>query len=494
MDKPTKKIKRPVIRQTKTSIYRMAKANPLLVRENQIKVADKDVNLPLAVTYPGRITLDDIEFKKWIQTSTKASSSNNSLGLPPQKKEVIPMTKANVKKATNMRPKPNLPVKNKPLIKSASEDNGKQGQGSNMNENFKMPLSTAPKKTQLRRSLSSEYFANTNKPITKCFGSANETLNKSLSFQSLNSNTSKSGLHTFSKFLSYRSTSTPMCMANKVRKNVQESPLNTLQHPLKEWLKQRGKSLSNYQHLKCFGMQQLRGDERNEEKENIPEVSPRSGSYDDLKIPVSAGSAADDQKAFAENLVTGAVEDLHNLIVTGYSPEQCEAWLDFIKQKSKNMEEKPQYWECRAAIEQRRGNIASAVECYKNSIINGANVDHIDESLGHLLEKFSLLNIEAKNPVETEKRRKAKEEEVRNIFKSTIIQFAIKERSLNKKDNTKEAEKSKKQFTGTPVRRSTRKSCAKFQHTPGKTLYDSWSDVDNSIKENVEFKNNAYLA
>lgn len=97
MDKPTKKIKRPVIRQTKTSIYRMAKANPLLVRENQIKVADKDVNLPLAVTYPGRITLDDIEFKKWIQTSTKASSSNNSLGLPPQKKEVIPMTKANVR-------------------------------------------------------------------------------------------------------------------------------------------------------------------------------------------------------------------------------------------------------------------------------------------------------------------------------------------------------------------------------------------------------------
>lgn len=59
-------------------------------------------------------------------------------------------------------------------------------------------------------------------------------------------------------------------------------------------------------------------------------------------------------------------------------------------------------------------------------------MDHIDESLGHLLEKFSLLNIEAKNPVETEKRRKAKEEEVRNIFKSTIIQFAIKERSLNK--------------------------------------------------------------
>lgn len=63
-------------------------------------------------------------------------------------------------------------------------------------------------------------------------------------------------------------------------------------------------------------------------------------------------------------------------------------------------------------------------------------VDAVDESLEHLLQKFSLLNINTNDEkVNTEAKKYDRTRivlDARNAFKSSIIQFAIQERKLKK--------------------------------------------------------------
>lgn len=59
----------------------------------------------------------------------------------------------------------------------------------------------------------------------------------------------------------------------------------------------------------------------------------------------------------------------------GYAREQCEAWLGAIKEKYKELEQDPLYWECLAALEETVGHISTAVEYYKTAIVHGAEVN-----------------------------------------------------------------------------------------------------------------------
>lgn len=54
--------------------------------------------------------------------------------------------------------------------------------------------------------------------------------------------------------------------------------------------------------------------------------------------------------------------------------EQCEVWLKLIQTQYRTLEEEPQYWECRAALEEARGDLTSAVDCYKTAIVQGSEV------------------------------------------------------------------------------------------------------------------------
>lgn len=56
---------------------------------------------------------------------------------------------------------------------------------------------------------------------------------------------------------------------------------------------------------------------------------------------------------------------------------QCDDWLRLIKEKYSKLLEEPEYWECKAAIEESRGDISSAVECYRTAIVHGAEVRNI---------------------------------------------------------------------------------------------------------------------
>ncbi|KAJ8945967.1 hypothetical protein NQ318_016795 [Aromia moschata] len=175
-----------------------------------------------------------------------------------------------------------------------------------------------------------------------------------------------------------------------------------------------------------------------ENKENIEvDQDLDKGSYEDLKI-VTNGDVktinGENHVAVngenAERIARAALEDLLKLI----QEAPVRGWLELIRKKYIKLEEEPQYWECRAAIEQSRGNISNAVQCYKTAIVQGAEIQAVDESLDILLQKFSLLNINTDN---AESERSTRErarivQDARNVFKSSIIQFAVQERKLKK--------------------------------------------------------------
>ncbi|CAH0561996.1 unnamed protein product [Brassicogethes aeneus] len=255
-----------------------------------------------------------------------------------------------------------------------------------------------------------------------------------------------------------------------------------LQERLNKWLLKRGKSLSTYTHLKCFGSHgQKKGEQIDEEnKENI-EVKDE-GSYEDLLIISKEETVSEHE---SEELAKTALLDLHQLILEGYNLNQCECWLQVIKQKYTNLDKDPQYWECRAAIEEARGNISQAVEYFQNAIVTGADVKSVDQSLDQLLEKFSLLDINTGITEEKKMRGHSRiVQDARNIFKSSIIKFAIQEKSLQQRKNETD-----KKLVVTPVRRSTRLSRSNYVSTPGVQLYSSLRE----ISDDVSFQSNNAL-
>lgn len=101
--------------------------------------------------------------------------------------------------------------------------------------------------------------------------------------------------------------------------------LNDLQKRLNDWLIKRGKSVSSFHHLKCFGMQDKKSQIIDEEnKENIElDQNFEKGSYEDLKID-SSNNECNSQTAIikplmlseenTESIAKAALEDLLKLI------------------------------------------------------------------------------------------------------------------------------------------------------------------------------------
>lgn len=113
-----------------------------------------------------------------------------------------------------------------------------------------------------------------------------------------------------------------------------------------------------------------------------------------------------------------------------YSWQQCAEWLRVIARSCGTaVTEAAPYWECRAALEERRGDFPRAVECYNKAIIQGAQPTEVEASLDQLLQKFMKLNLDPEN-------NKAstiidpKFLDVKNVFKSTLIRFAIQQKNF----------------------------------------------------------------
>jgi hypothetical protein len=454
--------KPPHVRQTLTSKYRMLQANPLLMHElgkkvNSSKLCDKDF-----LVKPQLRTLVEVLDSNAVLLSTKIKSEEGASGAVLDQHKIFIHNTKNV-------------TKNKHLTQRPLSDSNNVMKRNLMNSqtSFK-DVSFA--KLQTLKEKNCDIFELKEKVILK---------STKLSV-------------TNDKITLYHNKD-----SNQTQIRRQDNLLNPnskeLTRRLSTWLKLKGKSFKNYHHLKCFGVhhaskydKQILTSGSDSNKENIETeskiINENSTTVQSnvLNHVDSHGHGGFDLSAIAQD----ALLDLHKLILEGYSLEQCEIWLKLIKKRYPLVEQKPQYWECRAALEQSRGNINLAVECYKTAIIQGAEIENVEEHLDQLLQKFSLLNISKETQSYRNNDRMKILEDARNIFKSSVIQFAVQERTLRRKN--KEGISIERKLVATPVRRSTRLSRSGFVSTPGIKIFSSLQDVDSCIRSTLNFEcNNA---
>ncbi|XP_050557864.1 uncharacterized protein LOC118280487 [Spodoptera frugiperda] len=256
-----------------------------------------------------------------------------------------------------------------------------------------------------------------------------------------------------------------------------------LQARLKSWLQKRGKSLDSYHHLQCFGIhhlpQTIKFDPKAFDEENKENIAVDSDSDDDSytenmnEEPKAStekwrnASCVTDSEDFNDShnttatcsdiinldeVVIGALNDLTELLKEGFDWEQCARWLRAIRERFPSAPHSAAYWECRAALEETRGDLPASVQCWEEAIAKGTERSVVEANLDQLLDKFMQLKI---SPNSHGKRRQVdpKLVDVKNVFKSTIIRFAVQQAKL-RQSNQFDAPK----YTVTPVRRSARLS------------------------------------
>ncbi|KAG6454573.1 hypothetical protein O3G_MSEX008765 [Manduca sexta] len=234
-----------------------------------------------------------------------------------------------------------------------------------------------------------------------------------------------------------------------------------LQARLKNWLYKRGKSLDSYHHLQCFGINHLVPRDlkldfeaiKYDDDENKENIALESDSDDDsvsemhgkesvvgmwrrasnISESVDLNETTDtmvttEEPDNVDDVVVGALNDLTELLKEGFEWEQCARWLRAIRERFPAASNTAAYWECRAALEETRGDLPASVQCWEEAIAKGTEHSVVEANLDQLLDKFMQLKISPNSG----KRRQAdpKMVDVKNVFKSTIIRFAVQQAKL----------------------------------------------------------------
>nr|CAD7194639.1 unnamed protein product [Timema douglasi] len=264
--------------------------------------------------------------------------------------------------------------------------------------------------------------------------------------------------------------------------NVYTPKPSELRRNLLDWLEKRGKPIVNFHHLHCFGLHASEVEKEANKRINLKKhinlsSQAKLGAVDEERhnpicssTPNQSPSVTPDQvqdsledkeNVFREDLdvlAQDSLNDLYKLIQTGYPRDKCEEWLDVILKNCCSAFDKPIYWECRASLEEYRGDFSTAIECYSRAIVKGA------QELGD--KKVSRKSLDACN-----------------VFKSTIIKFALQQRAI----------KHRSQLVVTPVRRSTRKSSFQYQHTPDMRYVDTLTTLEDRERNTMVFQPNKML-
>ncbi|XP_047542582.1 uncharacterized protein LOC125075058 [Vanessa atalanta] len=276
-----------------------------------------------------------------------------------------------------------------------------------------------------------------------------------------------------------------------------------LQSKLRNWLKKRGKAIDSYHHLQCFGLHNLSRDIRplnidaprfeefdDDDKENVAldhdsdnesyleNMNNKNGDLNEEKSEIGfptenwrrASYVSDsidcnesyettltsgDVMHHVDELLLGALNDLTELLREGFDWEQCARWLRAIRDRFPSAPDSAPYWECRAALEERRGDLPASVQCWEQAIAKGTEQSVVEANLDQLLDKFMQLKI---SPSSGRRQVDPKLVDVKNIFKSTIIRFAVQQAKLRQSNEPPK-------YTVTPVRRSSRLS-SHWRQTP----------------------------
>nr|CAD7400812.1 unnamed protein product [Timema poppensis] len=315
-------------------------------------------------------------------------------------------------------------------------------------------------------------------------------------------------------------------------------PKGFLWRNLLDWLEKRGKPIVNFHHLHCFGLHASEVEKEANKRINLKKhinlssqavaVSTISSSTtiqdkQDIMTPQKLGavdeerhnpicsstpnqspsvtpdqvqdSLEDKENVFCEDLdvlAQDSLNDLYKLIQTGYPRDKCEEWLDVILKNCRSAFDKPIYWECRASLEEYRGDFSTAIECYSRAIVKGAQPEEIGQSLDQLLQTFGRPKMDAALQELGDKKVSRKSFDACNVFKSTIIKFALQQRAI-KQVIEGESKVSRSQLVVTPVRRSTRKSSFQYQHTPDMRYVDTLTTLEDRERNTMVFQPNKML-
>nr|CAD7570633.1 unnamed protein product [Timema californicum] len=308
---------------------------------------------------------------------------------------------------------------------------------------------------------------------------------------------------------------------------------------LLDWLEKRGKPVANFHHLHCFGLHASEVEKEANKRINLKKhinlssqavsVSPITSTttiqdkQHDIMTPQKLGAVAeesqepicsstpnqspsvtsnqvqdsleDKENVFREDLdvlAQDSLNDLYKLIQTGYPRDKCEEWLDVILKNCRSAFDKPIYWECRASLEEYRGDFSTAIECYSRAIVKGAQPEEIGQSLDQLLQTFGRPKMDAALQELGDKKVSRKSLDACNVFKSTIIKFALQQRAI-KQVIEGESKVSRSQLVVTPVRRSTRKSSFQYQHTPDMRYVDTLTTLEDRERNTMVFQPNKML-
>ncbi|XP_013185436.1 uncharacterized protein LOC106131008 [Amyelois transitella] len=348
-----------------------------------------------------------------------------------------------------------------------------------------------PKKVvPVRRSISAVHFKRISKnEIGNCihkWSSIGEKLDK-VHLQDINEDENVKGDKVISAIKSERK---KVKFQTPVPLNFNTPRPDEMQSKLQSWLQKRGKNIESYHHLQCFGIHHLTqknlkpfeppkldfDDENKEnialesdsdddsytenmnEKETVPELDKwRQASFvsDSGEMNESCNTTMTSGEVMhvhhVDELLTGALNDLTELLREGFDWEQCARWLRSIRERFPSAPDNAAYWECRAALEERRGDLPASVQCWEEAIAKGTERSVVEANLDQLLDKFMQLKISPNSG----KRRQAdpKMVDVKNVFKSTIIRFAVQQAKLRKSMQNEPPK-----YTVTPVRRSARLS------------------------------------
>ncbi|CAG2052976.1 unnamed protein product [Timema podura] len=320
--------------------------------------------------------------------------------------------------------------------------------------------------------------------------------------------------------------------------NVYTPKPSELRTNLVDWLEKRGKSVTNFHHLHCFGLHASEVEKEANKRINLKKhvnlssqavaVSPTTTTtiqdkQHDIMTPQKLGAVDEerhnpicsstpnqspsvtpnqvqDSLEDKENVFRGdldvlaqdSLNDLYKLIQTGYPRDKCEEWLDVILKNCRSAFDKPTYWECLASLEESRGDFSMAIECYSRAIIRGAQPEEIGQSLDQLLQTFGRPKMDAALQELGDKKMSRKSLDARNVFKSTIIKFALQQRAI-KQVIDGESKVSRSQLVVTPVRRSTRKSSFQYQHTPDMRYVDTLTTLEERERNTMVFQPNKML-
>ncbi|VEN35056.1 unnamed protein product [Callosobruchus maculatus] len=466
--KPSFKKKAPEVRQTKTSLKRIQQANPLLqLTDNEIVALQESHTQSNNKFETGKMTAHPPNKKSnyEIKNNTKSTVTMKQDG-----KDVIPKKHTSVDQATKHTSASHntvVPKKSKSLSADAS--------GNCIRRSLSAKYFETKKATAAARSHSSE-----NVPMNKHVCEVSPILEVSKEESLIFRTPSAYQRRSVARFTPSTSSRRSQYSQSKILPTLEE-----LQRRLNGWLLKRGKNPTTFAYLQQLGGHKI----GEEDKENV-EVNRepvKAGSYEDLHIlPLEPEPQQQISEKDIEKVARDALQDLLQLIQEEYPATHCESWLELIASKCEKLKDDPQYWECRAKIEQMRGNVGDAIEHYKTAIIQGAEVSEVDKSLDMLLHKFSLLNIgnDVCDKSKISKQKTKIMNELKDAFKSSVIKFAVQEKKLKNNDL---------KIMVTPVRRSSRTSHSIYTSTPGIKLYNSITEIESPNKNNMDFVKNRAL-